>query len=111
MEHLRALPWHIPEGHFIRSLLEGSAYAVRDITTQMQAAGIELREFRVVGGVRKVGCGIKSRRMSLACQITWWPRSIETTASGTAFLALVGIGAYATLSEASEHIVRIRETD
>ena len=34
---------------------------------------------------------------------------IETTALGAAFLALVGIGAYATLSEASAHIVHIRE--
>ena len=42
-------------GHFFRALLEGSAYAVRDITTQMQAAGIEFRELRVVGG------GAKSR--------------------------------------------------
>jgi xylulokinase len=28
---------------------------------------------------------------------------------GAAFLALVGTGAFATLSEASEHIVKIRE--
>jgi sugar (pentulose or hexulose) kinase len=37
------------------------------------------------------------------------PAITETTALGAAFLALVGIGAYATLSEASEHIVKIRE--
>jgi sugar (pentulose or hexulose) kinase len=37
------------------------------------------------------------------------PEIIETTALGAAFLALVGIGAYATLSDASEHIVNIRE--
>ena len=37
------------------------------------------------------------------------PEITETTALGAAFLALVGIGAYATLSEASEQIVKIRE--
>ncbi|HSL31860.1 MAG TPA: FGGY family carbohydrate kinase, partial [Anaerolineales bacterium] len=42
-------------GHFVRALLEGSAYALRDILTQMQVSGIELHELRVMGG------GAKSR--------------------------------------------------
>jgi xylulokinase len=96
-------------GHFVRSLLEGSAYAVRDITTQMQAAGIELRELRVVGG------GAKSRLWNqIKADVTGLqvnvPEITETTALGAAFLGLVGIGAYGTLSEASEHIVKIRES-
>jgi xylulokinase len=95
-------------GHFVRALLEGSAYAVRDITTQMQAAGIELRELRVMGG------GAKSRLWNqIKADVTGLqvnvPEITETTALGAAFLALVGIGAYATLSEASEHIVHICE--
>ena len=95
-------------GHFVRALLEGSAYAVRDITTQMQAAGIELRELRVVGG------GAKSRLWNqIKADVTGLqvnvPAITETTALGAAFLALVGIGAYASLSEASDHIVKIRE--
>ena len=95
-------------GHFVRALLEGSAYAVRDITTQMGAAGIELRELRVVGG------GAKSRLWNqIKSDVTGLPVNVpeitETTALGAAFLALVGIGAYGNLSEASEHIVKIRE--
>jgi xylulokinase len=95
-------------GHFVRALLEGSAYAVRDITTQMQVAGIELRELRVVGG------GAKSRLWNqIKADVTGLqvnvPEITETTALGAAFLALVGIGAYASLSEASDHIVKIRE--
>jgi len=95
-------------GHFVRALLEGSAYAVRDITTQMQIAGIELRELRVVGG------GAKSRLWNqIKADVTGLqvnvPEITETTALGAAFLALVGIGAYASLSEASGHIVKIRE--
>ena len=96
-------------GHFVRALLEGSAYAVRDITTQMQIAGIELRELRVVSG------GAKSRLWNqIKADVTGLPVKVpeitETTALGAAFLALVGIGAYASLSEASEHIVKIRES-
>ena len=95
-------------GHFVRALLEGSAYAVRDIVTQMQAAGIELRELRVMGG------GAKSRLWNqIKADVTGLPVNVpqitETTALGAAFLALVGIGAYATLMEVSEHLVKIRE--
>ena len=95
-------------GHFVRALLEGSAYAVRDITSQMQAIGVELRELRVVSG------GAKSRLWNqIKADVTGLqvnvPEITETTALGAAFLALVGIGAYANLSEASDQIVRIRE--
>ena len=95
-------------GHFVRALLEGSAYAVRDITSQMQAIGVELRELRVVGGGARsqLWNQIKADVTGLQVKV---PEITETTALGAAFLALVGIGAYATLSEASEHIVRIRE--
>jgi xylulokinase len=95
-------------GHFVRALLEGSAYAVRDITTQMQASGLHLQEVRVVGG------GAKSQLWNqMKADVTGIPVSVpeitETTALGAAFLALVGSGAYASLSDASDHIVRIRE--
>ena len=95
-------------GHFVRALLEGSAYAVHDNTSQMQASGLSLEELRVVGG------GAKSRLWNqIKADVTGLPVSVpevtETTALGAAFLALVGVGAYASLSEASDHIVRIRE--
>jgi xylulokinase len=95
-------------GHFVRALLEGSAYAVRDITAQMQMAGIELRELRVVSGgaQSRLWNQIKADVTGLQVNV---PEITETTALGAAFLALVGIGAYATLSEASEDIVNIRE--
>jgi sugar (pentulose or hexulose) kinase len=74
----------------------------------MRAAGIELRELRVVGG------GAKSRLWNqIKADVTGLqvnvPEITETTALGAAFLALVGMGAYATLSEASQDIVKIRE--
>jgi xylulokinase len=95
-------------GHFVRALLEGSAYAVRDITSQMQQSGLELHELRVVGG------GAKSRLWNqIKADVTGLPVRVpeitETTALGAAFLALVGIGAYTSLTEASDHIVKIRE--
>jgi xylulokinase len=95
-------------GHFARALLEGSAFAVRDITTQMQTSGLDLYELRVVGG------GAKSRLWNqIKADVTGLqvgvPEITETTALGAAFLALVGVSAYASLSEAGEQIVRIHE--
>src|SRR5215207_3507881 len=94
--------------HFVRALLEGSAYAVRDIITQMQVTGLELHEMRVMSG------GAKSRLWNqIKADVTGLqvavPEITETTALGAAFLALVGIGAFATLSEVSEHVIKIHE--
>ena len=94
--------------HFFRALLEGSAYAVRDILTQMQMAGMELRELRVMGGGAKSRLWNQIKANVTGLQVTV-PEIHETTALGASFLALVGIGAFATLSEASEHIVKIHE--
>ena len=92
-------------GHFVRALLEGTAYAVRDITTQMQAAGIKLHELRVVGGGAKSSLWnqIKADVTGLPVNV---PEITETTALGAAFLALTGIGAYSNLTEASQQIVK-----
>ena len=95
-------------GHFIRALLEGSAYAVRDIITQMKAAGIELHELRVMGGGAKSNLWNQIKADVTGLQVNV-PEITETTALGAAFLALVGIGAYGTLKEAADHIIKIRE--
>ena len=94
-------------GHFVRAILEGSAYALRDIITQMRLAGLELSELRVMSG------GAKSRLWNqIKADVTGLPVHVpeitETTALGAAFLALVGTGAYATLTEVSDQIVTIR---
>ena len=94
--------------HFTRAILEGSAYAVRDITDQMQAIGLELQELRVVGGRAKsrLWNQIKADVTGLPVAV---PQITETTALGAALLALVGVRACATLTDASERVVRIVE--
>jgi xylulokinase len=94
--------------HFTRAVLEGSAYAVRDITDQMSAIGLELNELRVMGG------GARSRLWNqIKADVTGLPVSVphttETTALGGALLALVGLGAYGTLAQACDRVVRIGE--
>jgi len=97
--------------HFVRALLEASAYAVRDITDQMRLIGLPLRQIRVVGG------GARSRLWrQIKADVTGLPvalpQTIETTALGAAMLALVGVGLCASLEEAARqavHIVEVRD--
>jgi xylulokinase len=92
--------------HFVRALLEGSAYAVRDITDQMRNIGLEPAQIRVVGG------GAQSRLWrQIKADVTGLPvalpQTIETTALGAGMLALVGAGFMDSLAEAASQVVRI----
>ncbi|HRF48262.1 MAG TPA: xylulokinase [Anaerolineales bacterium] len=94
--------------HFARAILEGSAYAVRDLTDRMAAIGAEPRELRVMGG------GARSRLWNqIKADVTGLPVAVpqtsEATALGAGLLALIGIGACATLTEACDAVVRIAE--
>ena len=92
--------------HFTRAVLEGSAYAVRAITDQMQAIGLGAREMRVMGGGARSALWnqIKADVTGLPIGV---PEATETTALGAALLALVGCGEYATLAEACPRVVRL----
>ncbi len=94
--------------HFTRALLEGSAYAVRDITDQMRAMGLDLAEMRVVGGGAKSRLWNQIKAAVTGLPVTV-PRITETTAMGAALLALVGSGAHHNLTEACQQVVHIRE--
>jgi xylulokinase len=93
--------------HFARAILEGSAYAVRDLTDRMQEIGLELEELRVMGGGARSALWnqIKADVTGLPVAV---PHTTETTALGAALLALKGIGAYASLEEACGQAVLIR---
>jgi xylulokinase len=95
--------------HFVRAILEASAYAVRDIVDQMRRMGLPLASMRVVGG------GARSRLWrQIKADVTGLPvaltQTVETTALGAAMLALVGAGAYESLAQSADHVVRIVET-
>ncbi len=92
--------------HFVRALLEGSAYAVRDLTDQMRNIGLEPEQIRVVGG------GAKSRLWrQIKADVTGLPvalpQTTETTALGAGMRALVGTGLCSSLEEAANQVVQI----
>lgn len=99
--------------HFCRAILEGSAYAVRDITDQMLRMGLPLQEIRVVGGGARspLWRQIKADVTGLPISIT---NTVETTALGAGILALAGAGMVNTIEDAvalTTHLIETRQPD
>ena len=91
--------------HLYRAILEGSAFALRDILEAMRGAGLEVRRLTIVGGGAKgtLWRQIKADVTGLPVRI---PANVETTATGAAILAAVGAGLYATVADAAAAFVR-----
>jgi xylulokinase len=93
--------------HMTRALLEGSAFALRDILTAMRDAGLGVERLTIVGGGAKgpLWRQIKADVTGLPVRV---PVSVETTATGAAILAAVGAGLHATVAEAVDAFVSFR---
>jgi xylulokinase len=91
--------------HLFRAVLEGSAFALRDILEAMVAAGLEVRRLTIVGGGAKgqLWREIKASATGLPVRV---PENVETTATGAAMLAAVGAGLHATVGDAATVFVR-----
>jgi xylulokinase len=93
--------------HMTRALLEGSAFALRDILEAMTNAGLDVRRLTIVGGGAKGALWrqIKADVTGLQVRV---PVNIETTATGAAILAAVGAGVLPTVEDAVSVFVRYR---
>jgi xylulokinase len=87
-----------------RAILEGSAFALRDIVEAMANAGLDVRRLTIVGGGAKgpLWRQIKADVTGLPVRV---PTSVETTATGAAILAAVGAGIHRTVGAAVEAFV------
>ena len=93
--------------HLARAVLEGCAYALRDIVDRFGALGIGGDEIRVVGG------GARSPLwLQIKADVTGLPvrpcRGDAATSAGAAMLAGVAAGNFADLEAAAEAIGRAR---
>jgi xylulokinase len=93
--------------HMTRALLEGSAFALRDILEAMRNAGLDVRRLTIVGGGAKGALWrqIKSDVTGLPVRV---PENVETTATGAAILAAVGAGVFPDIASAVSAFVRYR---
>jgi len=93
------------KAHMTRALLEGSAFALRDILEAMTNAGLDVRRLTIVGGGAKSALWrqIKADVTGLPVRV---PDNIETTATGAAILAAVGSGVLPDVAAAVSAFVR-----
>jgi len=93
--------------HMTRAILEGSAFALRDIVEAMANSGLDVRRLTIVGGGAKgpLWRQIKADVTGLPVRV---PTSVETTATGAAILAAVGAGIHPTVGAAVEAFVSYR---
>ncbi|GBC87085.1 Xylulose kinase [bacterium HR12] len=93
--------------HMTRAILEGSAFALRDILEAMRGAGLDVRRLTIVGGGAKgpLWRQIKADVTGLPVRI---PASVETTATGAAILAAVAAGMHASVGDAVRAFVAFR---
>ncbi|MEW6243152.1 MAG: xylulokinase [Bacillota bacterium] len=96
------------KGHFIRAIMEGSAYGLKDILTRIEAMGIPVDEIRVVGGGAK-GDLWRQIRADVTGKVVAVPAITETTSLGAAMVAAVGTGIFTSFPEAAGACVRIVE--
>jgi xylulokinase len=92
--------------HLARAILEGCAFALRDIVDRFEAMGLGGEELRVVGG------GARSELwLQIKADVTGRPvRAVQgdhATSAGAAMLAAVAAGWFADLDEAAEAAVRL----
>lgn len=91
--------------HLCRSLLEGSAYALRDVIEAIRGAGLDVeRIVCVAGGARSPL--VRQLRADVTGLPVAWSEDVETTARGAAMLAAVGAGFHDDVASAAAAMAR-----
>ncbi|MGI9412626.1 MAG: xylulokinase [Hyphomicrobiales bacterium] len=96
-------------GHMARAVLEGTAFAMRDVAERLTEMGVGIDAIRLLGG------GAKSRtwariRADLTGLPVELPEITDTAPIGAALLAAVAVGREADLMTAAEKIGGVAET-
>ncbi len=86
--------------HLARAVLEGNAFALRDVIEAMSAAGLMPEELVCVGGGARGELLLSIRADVTGLPVTR-PDDVETTARGAAMLAAVGAGMHADVGSAA----------
>lgn len=86
--------------HMARALLEGTAFAMRDVVDHLAALGLRTDEILLLGG------GARSRlwsqiRADLTGRPVFVPQHVDTSPMGAAMLAAVASGAFSCLADAA----------
>jgi len=92
--------------HMARALLEGSAYALRDVVEAIADAGLEPSQIVCVAGGARSPLVRQMRADATGVPVTW-SEDVETTARGAAMLAAAGSGLHPSTAAAAGTMSRI----
>jgi xylulokinase len=90
-------------GHVVRAMLEGNAFALKDVLDAMSTAGLEASELVCVGGGAKSDLLLEIRADVTGLPVTR-SEDVETTARGAAMLAAVGAGLHPDVPTAARRM-------
>lgn len=96
------------KGHFIRAILEASAFGVKDVAETLKNMSINISKVRVTGGGSKSKLWNQIKADVLQLPIETLITS-ETTSLGAALIGSVASGSFKSLKEASDIIVKIKD--
>ena len=93
--------------HLARALLEGNAFALRDVLDAMRVVGLDPSEIVCVGGGARGELLLSIRADVTGVPVTR-PEDVETTARGAAMLAAVGAAVYGDVRTAAARMAAPR---
>ena len=95
--------------HMVLAVLEGVAFALRDCVEIAKASGVKIEETKICGGGGKSKIWRKIVANVLGIPVLR-PQIEEGPAYGGAILAMVGCGEYKTVLEATNALIRTKDT-
>ncbi len=95
--------------HFLRSVMEGVVYSLKDCLNIIKEMGVEISEVRASGGGGKSQLWRQMQADVFATDITTI-NSSEGPALGVALLAGVGAGLYGSVAQACDATIKVRTT-
>jgi xylulokinase len=94
--------------HIVRSILEGCAYALRDVIDHAERLGLDVKQITIAGGGAR-GKLWRQIKSDVTNKKTVKPSNEEVTAFGAVLLAAVGAGAYPDVSSAVKATVELHD--
>lgn len=95
--------------HFIRSVLEGVTFALKDSLELIKDKGVKIKEIRAIGGGAKSSVWQQILADILGEEINLLNVE-EGPAFGAALIAGVGVGVYSSFAEAVNRIIKVKKT-
>jgi xylulokinase len=93
---------------FLRSVMEGVVYALTDCLDIIRGMGVEISEVRASGGGGKSNLW-RQMQADMFNSTIKCINSSEGPALGAAILAMIGTGEYASVEQACESIISVRD--